>query len=83
MPSPMRSPSTDLRWAVVWGGWVTYFALAERAAIKSKNPQAPLSYFLRQALGIAHSPWHRRAGRIVAGGAFVWLIEHLAERNNP
>lgn len=82
MPSPTPQSPPDWRWAAVWGGWALYFALAERAALKSNNPQAPLSYFLRQALGIAHSPWHRRAGRIVAGGAFVWLIEHLAERNN-
>lgn len=71
---------TDKKWAAVWGGWVAYFVVAEHLAIKSENGKAPLSYFLRHALGVPHSSWHRRAGQVVAGGAFVWLVQHLAER---
>jgi hypothetical protein len=80
-PSPPRQ--IDWRWAAVWSGWIAYFAIAERAAIKSSNPQAPLSYFLRHGLGIPHSQWHRHAGQAIAGGAFVWLVQHLTERNQP
>lgn len=71
--------NNDWQWAAVWGGWALYFALAERAAIKSRNPHAPLSFFLRHGLGIPHSQWHRHVGQAIAGGAFVWLINHLSE----
>lgn len=73
------STPTDQRWALAWTGWVIYFAVVERAAIKSGNRRAPLSFFLRHTLGVGRHPWHRRAGQVAAGGAFVWLVNHLAE----
>lgn len=74
-----RPAWTDQEWAVAWGAWVLYFAAVEWAAIRSGNHRAPLSYFLRHALGVRREGWHRRAGQVVAGGAFVWLAQHLVE----
>lgn len=68
---------TDKQWKLIWGAWAAYFAVAEYYALKSKNPKAPLSYFLRKTLGVPHTVAHRRAGRIALGGGVVWLIEHL------
>jgi hypothetical protein len=68
------------RWKLVWAGWVIYFAVAERQALKSKDPRAPLSYFLRHTLGIPRSPVHRRAGQVAFGAGIVWLVAHLYER---
>lgn len=73
------SPKTDQRWVIAWTLWLLYFAAVERAAMKSGNKRAPLSYFLRHALGVGRQPWHKAAGQVVAGGAFVWLISHLVE----
>lgn len=78
-PNPRPPAWTDQRWAAAWTAWVVYFAIVERAALKSGNRRAPLSYFLRHTLGYRRHPWHRRAGQALAGGAFVWLINHLAE----
>ncbi len=72
------STRTDQRWAIAWTLWVLYFAAVERAAIKSGNRRAPLSYFLRHLLGVSRQPMHKAAGQVVAGGAFVWLVNHLA-----
>lgn len=73
---PNRS---DQAWAAAWAVWVAYFAAVEYAAVRSGNRRAPLSYFLRHALGVRREGWHRRAGQVVAGGAFVWLAQHLVE----
>lgn len=71
---------TDQRWALVWTGWVTYFGVAEYVALRSKDPKAPLSYYLRYSLGIPRSPMHRRAGQVALGAGVVWLVTHLYER---
>lgn len=73
----MESNRNDARWAAAWSAWVLYFAAVERAAMKSGNPRAPLSHFLRHVMGVNRQPWHRALGQVVAGGAFVWLISHL------
>lgn len=70
---------SEHRWAVAWTVWVLYFAAVERAAIKSGDPEAPLSFFLRNALGVQRHELHRKAGQAIAGGAFVWLAQHLVE----
>jgi hypothetical protein len=71
---------TDRRWALVWTGWVAYFGAAEYYALRTKDPKAPLSYYLRHSLGIPHSPMHRRAGYVTLGAGVVWLVQHLYER---
>lgn len=70
----------DRRWAVVWSGWVAYFGVAEYVALRSKDPKAPLSYYLRHALGIPRASLHRRAGQIAFASGVVWLAVHLYER---
>lgn len=75
----MKRIPTEYRWAAVWGGWITYFAVAETVAVRSRAPEAPLSYFLRHAMGISRSPWHKRAGQIVSGSVIVWFVQHLVE----
>lgn len=72
-------PLPDRKWAAAWTAWLVYFAAVERAAIKSGNPKAPLSFYLRHALGVRRQPWHKHAGQVVAGGAIVWVLQHLAE----
>lgn len=69
----------DRHWAIAWTAWLVYFAVVERAAIRSGNRRAPLSYYLRHALGMSRKPWHKRLGQFVAGGGIVWLLQHLAE----
>lgn len=71
---------TDRRWRNVWAGWVVYFAVAEYAALKTDDPKAPLSYFIRHTLGIPGAPAHRRAGQIAFGAGIVWLVTHLYEK---
>lgn len=70
----------DRTWRTVWAGWVTYFAVAEYCALKTKNPKAPFSYYLRHSLGIPRKPLHRRAGQVIFGAGIVWLIGHLYEK---
>ena len=70
----------DRRWSMVWTGWVLYFGAAEYVALKSKDPRAPLSYYLRHALGIPRTPMHRRAGYVALGAGVVWLVQHLYEK---
>lgn len=76
-PNPKPPAWTDQRWAYAWTAWVIWFAVVERAAIKSGNRRAPLSYYLRHVLGVRRQPWHRRAGQVAAGAGVVWLISHL------
>jgi len=68
---------TDDQWSAIWAAWIAYFVAAERAALKSGNRKAPLSYFLRRALGTHHKPLHRYAGQVAMGAGVVWLIDHL------
>lgn len=68
---------TDEHWSAIWAAWIAYFVAAERAALKSGNRKAPLSYFLRRALGTHHKPLHRYAGQIAMGAGVVWLVDHL------
>lgn len=75
----MESTSTDWRWGALWGVWVGYFAVAEYAALKSTNPKAPLSFFLRHTLGVPHSKAHRRIGQVAFGSGVVWLVSHIYE----
>lgn len=77
----MQQP-TERQWRTIWAGWVVYFAAAEYAALKSENPKAPLSYFMRHTLGIpGGAPFHRRAGQVAFGAGMVWLITHLYEKS--
>jgi hypothetical protein len=69
-------------WRTIWALWVAYFGVAEYLALKSKNPKAPLSYFLRRSLGIRHRPLHQRAGQMALGAGVVWLISHLYENQD-
>jgi hypothetical protein len=71
---------TDRDWALVWTAWVAYFGIAEYYALRSKNPRAPLSYYLRHSLGIPRSPLHRKAGQVALGAGVVWFVTHLYER---
>lgn len=68
---------TDEQWSAVWAAWIAYFVAAERAALKSGNRKAPLSHFLRRALGTHHKPLHRYAGQIAFGAGVIWLVDHL------
>lgn len=74
------STEIDRRWSLVWTGWVGYFAAAEYVALKSKDPKAPLSYYLRHALGVPRTPMHRRAGYVALGSGVVWLVQHIYEK---
>lgn len=76
----MMSTEIDRRWSLLWTGWVSYFAVAEYYALKSKDPKAPLSYYLRHALGVPRSPVHRRAGYVALGSGVVWLVQHIYEK---
>ena len=78
----MQQKQIDAAWRTVWAGWVVYFGVAEWAALRSNNPKAPLSYFLRHTLGIRHTPMHRRAGQVAFGAGIVWLVAHLYEKNS-
>lgn len=71
---------TDRRWRAVWASWIGYFAVAEYAALKSRNPKAPLSYFMRTTLGVRHHPLHHRAGQCAFAASVIWLATHLYER---
>jgi len=72
--------STDRRWRAVWASWVAYFMVAEYAALKSRDPKAPFSYFMRTTLGVRQHPVHHRAGQLAFGAGVVWLATHLYER---
>lgn len=72
----------DRHWRTLWAGWVVYFAATEYAALRSGNPKAPLSYFLRHTLGIPYSPMRRRAGQAALGAGMVWFIGHLYEKGS-
>lgn len=78
----MATTQIDRRWSAVWTGWVLYFGVAEYIALKSKDPKAPLSYYLRHALGVPRSPAHRRAGQVALGAGIVWLTQHIYERTS-
>lgn len=67
---------------MLWAGWAAYFAAAEYAALKSENPKAPFSYFMRTSLGVSQAPVYHRAGQAAFGAGIVWLVSHLYERNN-
>jgi hypothetical protein len=73
----IRQAAIDRRWQLVWAAWVSGFAVAEWAAVRSGNPKAPLSYFLRHSLGVSYHPIYRRAGQAVAGGTLVWFCAHI------
>jgi hypothetical protein len=74
------SSEIDPRWSAVWTGWAVYFGVAEYIALKSKDPKAPLSYYLRHALGVPRTPVHRRVGYVALGSGVVWLITHIYEK---
>lgn len=74
------NPEPHRHWRMVWTGWVVYFGVAEYVALRTKDPKAPLSYYLRHTLGIPRSPMHRRAGQVALGAGVVWLVQHLYER---
>lgn len=78
----MATTTTDRRWSAVWTGWVVYFGIAEYVALKTKDPKAPLSYYLRHALGIPRTSVHRRAGYVALGAGVVWLVQHLYEKSS-
>lgn len=73
---------TDRAWRAAWTGWVVYFGVVEYYALKSRNPKAPLSYYMRHTLGIPRSPMHRRAGQVAFGAGIVWIIQHLYEKTS-
>jgi hypothetical protein len=77
----MTNKTTDWQWQTTWTAWVGYFAVAEYLALKSKDPKAPLSYYMRHTLGIPRSPVHRWAGQVTLGAGVVWLVQHLYQRN--
>lgn len=77
---PRPSGMSDRHWRMVWAGWVTYFAVAEYVALKSEDPKAPFSYFMRTTLGTHRASMHHRAGQVVFGAGIVWLISHLYEK---
>lgn len=71
---------TDRAWRAAWTGWIVSFGVIEYYAIKSRNPKAPLSYYLRHTLGVPYSPMHQRAGQVAFGAGIVWLIRHLYDK---
>lgn len=76
----MATTQIDRHWSLVWTAWVTYFGVAEYIALKTKDPKAPLSYYLRHALGVPRSPAHRRAGQVALGAGVVWFVSHIYEK---
>lgn len=68
---------SDDEWAMVWAAWVVAFGIAEAIAIRSKNPNAPLSHQLRRVLGIRRRSIHRRTGQVALGSGVSWLVWHL------
>lgn len=72
--------TNERKWALVWGGWVGFFAVAEAVAVRSGQKTAPLSHHLRKSLGIGGKPFHRTAGQMAMGTGVVWLTAHLYER---
>jgi hypothetical protein len=69
----------DEHWRHAWVAWIVAFAVLEGAALRSKNPKAPLCHFLRTTLGIRHKPIYRRAGQVALGAGLVWFVTHLYE----
>ena len=65
------------KWAIVWSSWTAAFIGAEVVAIRSECPQAPLSYFMRKALGVRRNSTHDRIGRVVFAMAVSYLAYHL------
>jgi len=72
--------SAARRWAMIWGTWITAFAIAEYQALRTGQPEAPLSYHARYVLGVRHeSPVRRRVGQIALVSGTAWLAAHLAK----
>lgn len=67
----------DEKWTLVWASWGTAFAVAETIAVRSRNPEAPLSHTLRRVLGVRRKPMHHRAGQVAFVGFGWWLGWHL------
>lgn len=78
----MTTTRIDRRWSMVWTGWVAYFGVAEYIALKSKDPKAPLSYYIRHALGVPRTPAHKTVGMMALGAGVVWLVTHIYERQS-
>lgn len=70
----------EQKWTVVWTGWTAFFAVAEARAVRSRRPEAPLSYQLRRVLGTRGGRLHRAAGRAAMGFGVMWLASHLYEQ---
>jgi len=70
----MNKLSDVQRWRLVWIAWATFFAAAETQALRTKHPHAPLSFHLREVLGV-----HKKSklGKAVFAGFFTWLFLHL------
>lgn len=70
--------TTRRKWSLVWGTWLTYFAVAEYIAVRSHHRDAPLSahcrYILRSNTG---DRTQRAAGQLVFGAGLVWLVRHI------
>lgn len=71
-----------LKWAAVWVSWGIYFAAAEYVALRSGDPDAPLSSHLRTILATKRHGRHTRAGQVVAAVTVVWLADHLYRGGN-
>ena len=69
--------STRAKWSIVWTGWVVYFAVAEYAAIRADDYDAPLTAHMRYALGCKRQRAQRTAGQVVLAGGVIWLADHL------
>lgn len=67
----------DNKWAFLWATWVAAFVIAEAVAIRSNNPQAPMSHQLRRVLGVRRRSVHHRLGQIAFATGTAWLAQHL------
>lgn len=67
----------DDKWSLVWAGWALAFVVAEGIALASDQPEAPLSYHLRRALGVHKKTAHHRLGQVAFGSGTLWLGWHL------
>lgn len=68
---------SDDAWALLWAGWVASFIAAETIAIRSRNPEAPLSHQLRRVLGVRKQTVHHHLGQVAFAASASWLVWHL------
>lgn len=69
--------STRVKWSMVWGAWVGYFAIAEYIALRTEHGDAPLSAHMRYALQVKRPRPYRSVGQLVFVAGVAWLADHM------